>query len=392
MFRYRLGIEEEYFVVNRKTRNVRRVMPRKFFRACKTDLGERVTTELLQSQIEVSTSPCATVAEARAQIGRFRTILAGHAARYGLAIAAAATHPLAAWREQKQTEKDRYDAVMSDIQMLGLRNMLCGMHVHVEVPDPARRVELMYRSVPFLPLLLALSTSSPFWQGQRTGLLGYRLAAYDELPRTGLPEPFRNTAEYQRYVDTLVAAGVIKDASFIWWSIRPSLWYPTLELRIANVCTRLEDAVCIAAIHRCLVRHLVDHPEINCELDAVNRALAEENKWRAQRYGTAATFVDRGSAAKPIKAALEELLELIRDDAEALDCADEIRHAHEIVRRESSANEQVRIYARARIARRSRTQALKEVVDWLCQTTVRTELAPSRAPPSDIPEAPRAKW
>src|ERR1700730_2412301 len=174
MFRYRLGIEEEYFVVDRKTRNVRRAMPRKFFRACKIDLKDRVATELLQSQIEVSTSPCSTMAEVRAQIRLSRTILADHAARYGLAIAATATHPLAAWRDQKQTENVRYDAVMTVIQIVGLRNMLCGMHVHVEIPDPERRIEVMFRSVPFLPLLLALSTSSPFWEGHRTGLLGYR--------------------------------------------------------------------------------------------------------------------------------------------------------------------------------------------------------------------------
>jgi glutamate---cysteine ligase / carboxylate-amine ligase len=392
MFRYRLGIEEEYFVVDRKTRNVRRAMPRKFFRACKIDLKDRVTTELLQSQIEVSTQPCTTMAEARAQIGLSRSILADHAARYGLAIAATATHPLAVWRDQKQTENVRYDAVMTDIQMLGLRNMLCGMHVHVEIPDPERRVEVMFRSVPFLPLLLALSTSSPFWEGHRTGLLGYRLAAYDELPRTGLPEPFRTAEEYQRYVDTLVAAGVIKDASFIWWAIRPSLRHPTLELRIADVCTRMEDAVCIAAIYRCLVRHLVDHPEVNRELDVVDRAFAEENKWRAQRYGTAATFVDRRSTATPIKEAVEKLVELIREDAEALDCSDEIHHANEIVRRGSSANEQVRIYAKARIARRSRTQALRDVVDWLCQTTVPSDLIAAGTPSSTFAETPLAKW
>lgn len=388
MFRYRLGIEEEYFIVDRKTRNVRRAMPRKFFRACKIDLKDRVTTELLQAQIETSTSPCTTMAEARAQIGLSRTIIADHAARYGLAIAAAATHPLAVWREQKQTEKVRYDAVMSDIQILGLRNMLCAMHVHVEIPNPARRVEVMFRSVPFLPLLLALSTSSPFWQGHRTGLMGYRLAAYDELPRTGLPEPFRTAGEYQRYVDTLAAAGVIKDASFIWWAIRPSFLHPTLELRIADVCTRLEDAICIAAIYRCLVRHLVEHPELNCELDVVDRAFAEENKWRAQRYGTAATFVDRRSTAKPIKEAVEELLELIREDSEVLDCSDEIRHANDIVRRGSSANEQVRIYAKARIARRSRTQALRDVVDWLCQTTVPSHLTASGMPSAASAETP----
>ena len=134
---------------------------------------------------------------------------------------AASTHPIALWREQKQTPKERYSKVMSDIQMLGLRDMLCGMHVHVELPDPERRVEVMYRTIPFLPALVALSTSSPFWQGHRTGLLGYRLAAYDELPRTGPPELFRTKAEYETYVDALVSAGLIENASFIWWALRP---------------------------------------------------------------------------------------------------------------------------------------------------------------------------
>ncbi len=163
---YRFGIEEEYFVIDLKSRDVRRAMARKFFRTLKIELKERVTNEMLQAQIEVSTAPCATIAEARAQIGSLREVLADRAAGHGLGIVAAGTHPLASWREQKQTAKDRYDQVMTDLQMLARRDMLCGMHVHVELPDPARRVEIMYRTLPFLPLLLALSTSSPFWQGR----------------------------------------------------------------------------------------------------------------------------------------------------------------------------------------------------------------------------------
>ena len=367
---YQIGIEEEYFVVDARTRNVRTTMPKKFFRSCKVRLQNHVTNEMLQSQIEVMSWPCNTIAEVRQQVAHFRSVVGGEAERFGLGIVAAGTHPLAMWREQEQTAKARYSEVMSDIQMLGLRNMLCGMHVHVELPDPTRRVEVMYRAIPFLPLLLALSTSSPFWQGHRTGLLGYRLAAYDELPRTGLPELFKTAAEYGSYLETLVGAGVIKDSSYIWWAIRPSLRYPTLELRVADVCTRVEDAICIAAIYRCLVRHLFEHPELNADMDVVDRAFCEENKWRAQRYGTAATFIDRRlMAAKPIANAVGDLLRMLAGDAEALGCATEIHHATEMLKRGSSANEQIRVYARARIAGRSRIKALRDVVDWLCRTT-----------------------
>ena len=228
----------------------------------------------------------------------------------------------------------------------------------------------MYRAIPFVPVLLVLSTSSPFWQGRRTGLLGYRLAAYDELPRTGLPELFRTGAEYDSYVEALVAAGLIENASFIWWAARPSLWHPTLELRIPDVCTRVEDGLCIAALFRCLTRHLFNHPELNADLGPVDRALAVENKWRAQRYGTRASFIERGSkAARTMSETLDALLELIHTDAEALDCVREISHARAIVARGSSAHQQVHVYSQARIAGRSRTKALKDVVDFLLRTT-----------------------
>ena len=371
---YRIGIEEEYFIIDLRTRNVRATMPKKFYRTTKALLKERLTNELLQCQLEVTTSPCTTIHEARQQIAQFRNLVAAQAARHGLGIIAAATHPIALWREQKQTPKDRYSKVMSDIQMLGLRDMLCGMHVHVELPDPERRVEVMYRAIPFLPLLVALSASSPFWQGHRTGLLGYRLAAYDELPRTGLPELFRTTAEYQSYVDALVAAGLIADASFIWWAMRPSLWHPTLELRIPDVCTRIEDGLCVAAIFRCLVRHLFDHPELNAELGVIDRAFALENKWRAQRYGTRASFVDRRSkTATTAQEVVEDLLGMLHADAQELDCVKEVSHARTILSRGSSAQQQVHVYSRARIAGRSRSQALKDVVDWLRVTTIQMD-------------------
>ena len=213
------------------------------------------------------------------------------AAEYGLAILAAGTHPTALWTAAVQTAEERYDVVMDDLQMIGQRDMLCGMHVHVELPDPDGSVDVMFRMLPYLPLFLALSTSSPFWQSRRTGLKGYRLAAYDELPRTGVPELFRTKKEFDAYIGALVRAGVMEDSSYVWWAIRPSLKHPTLELRAPDCCTLLDDSLAIAALYRTLARHLYRNPQRNEDLDAVGRAIVVENKWRAQRYGVHGTFV-----------------------------------------------------------------------------------------------------
>ena len=175
--------------------------------------------------------------------------------------------------------------------MIGRRNMLCGMHVHVQLPDPDRRVDVMCRMLPYLPLFLALSTSSPFWQSRATGLKGYRLAAYDELPRTGVPELFRTREEFDAYVAALVRAGVIEDSSFIWWAMRPSLNNPTLELRAPDSCTLVEDSIAIAGLYRTVAHHLYFNRWRNSELNPVSRAIVVENKWRAQRYGVHGTFV-----------------------------------------------------------------------------------------------------
>jgi glutamate---cysteine ligase / carboxylate-amine ligase len=368
---YRFGIEEEYFISDLRSKSVRSRMSKRFFRACQKALGDQVMSEMLQSQIEVATPPCESMQEARDQLRRFRGTLAEHAAGHGLAIVAAATHPLAFWHEQEQTAKARYGPIMADLQIVGRRDMLCGMHVHVEVRDPARRVEIMYRAIPFLPILLALSTSSPFWQAHRTGLRGYRLAAYNELPRSGFPDLFKTLDEYQSYVDTLIGAGVIEDASYIWWVIRPSLNNPTLELRIADVCTQVEDAVCIAALFRCLVRHLCEQQDLNADLGPIARAIAGENKWRAQRYGTSAHFVDQSSmAAVPIEVVLGNLISRLHSDAQAFGCLGEICWANEILKRGSSADQQLRIYEEARASGHNRVQAMKKVVEWLERETV----------------------
>ncbi|CAM5765936.1 Putative glutamate--cysteine ligase 2 [Labrys miyagiensis] len=292
---YTFGIEEEYFVFRRSSGAAQETMSAQFFDKARRVLGKHVSRELLQSQIEVATSPCENMQDARLQLVGCRQSLQDLALEHGLGILAAGTHPSAAWSEQQMTRASRYGKVAQDLQMIARRKMICGMHVHVEVPSTVSRVDLMGRTLSWLPLFYALSTSSPFWQSRRTGLKGYRQCVYAELPRSGLPELFRDEADYRSYVDTLVANGIITDASFLWWSIRPSSHLPTLELRITDVCTRVDDAIAIAALYRGLIRHLCHNPKSGGGLTAAGRAIVEENKWLAQRHGVHASLIDVSS-------------------------------------------------------------------------------------------------
>ena len=367
---YTFGMEEEYFLFDTATRHAVRRANKSFLARARKELGEHVMTEMLQSQIEVATPPCTTMADARAQLMNFRRTLGKAAADHKLGIAAMGTFPLAYWPDQAVTRKARYGPIMDDLQMIGYRNMLCGMHVHVAVPDIDTRINLIMRLTPYLPLLLALSTSSPFWQGHLTGLVGYRLAAYDELPRTGLPELFRTNEDYQEFIGALTWAKIIPDASYIWWAIRSSLNNPTIELRVADSCTRLDDAVAVAALFRCLVRALDRDRALNAGFDRVGRAITQENKWHAQRYGIGATFVEPFSRS-PLTLVqwLDQVIDFIAEDVDALGCAGEIRHLDAIATKGTSADRQIEIFGRAKAAGRRRLTALKEVVDWAAAET-----------------------
>jgi carboxylate-amine ligase len=361
-------MEEEYFLVDAGTKSVARAMPEAFLDAAKRATGDRVLGEFLQSQIEVITGPHQEMASVRAELRHLRQTVASVAAAHGLAILAAGTHPTAAWRRAQQSEGERYDAVMDDLQMIGQRNMLCGLHVHVQLPDPDERVDVMTRMLPYLPLFIALATSSPFWQSRPTGLMGYRLAAYDELPRTGVPELFRNREEFDAYVEALVRAGVIKDSSYIWWAIRPSLNNPTLELRAPDCPTLLEDSVAIAALYRTVARRLYRNPWINWDLTSVSRAIVVENKWRAQRYGVHGTFVTENGAIS-IGDFVEQLIEEIAPDAQALGCVAEIERCRAIVGGGTSADAQLAVFESHR-TNGDRDQALKAVNEWIAQATL----------------------
>jgi carboxylate-amine ligase len=365
---FKFGIEEEFFLVDADTKSAARAMPAAFLAAAKAATGGQVSGELLQSQVEIATLPHTDMATAREELRLLRQTVAKVAAEHGLAILAAGTHPTAVWRDMQQTESERYDAVMHDLQMIGQRNMLCGMHVHVELPDPDDRVDVMTRMLPYLPLFVALATSSPFWNSRPTGLKGYRLAAYDELPRTGVPELFRTKEEFDAYVAALVRAGVMEDASFVWWAIRPSLEHPTLELRAPDCCTLVEDTIAIAALYRVLARYLTRNPLINQDIDAVKRAIVVENKWRAQRYGVHGTLVSEIGAVS-VAEMLDQLIEEIAPDAAALGCLPQLRHCRAIVCGGTSADSQLAVFA-AHGRSGSHARAMRAVTDWIATATL----------------------
>lgn len=368
---YSFGVEEEYFVVDGETKSLRKKASPAFLAELKRTVGPIVTREMLQSQLEIATKPAHTMQEVYDEMKHLRRSIGTIAADHGLAYFAAGTHPTAAWSGGQQTQKIRYDGLMQDFQMLGERNLLCGMHVHVQLPDADRRIDVMRRMVPYIPLFIALSTSSPFWRSRSTGLMGYRLAAYDELPRTGLPELFESNAEYEAYMSALIETRVIQDSSYVWWTIRPSANHPTLELRAPDVCTRLDDAVALAALYRALARHLFNHPETNRDITSVDRAIAVENKWRAQRYGIHGSFVDRGERrAVPIAEELDRLIALLEEDIGELDCAAEIANARKIMSTGTSADMQIAVFREAEQRTGSRNKAFGAVKTWLTEATL----------------------
>ncbi len=365
--RYNFGIEEEYFLADASTRST----PRRT-KAFHDAVRARVPTverELLAAQVEVATAPTDSFSAARAQLTELRAGLAEVGREHGILVLASGTQPLARWDRQRQTRKERYDRLMQQMQILGQRNLVCGMHVHVEVPRPAERVDLMNRMLPYIPLLLALSASSPFWQGRDTGLAAYRLSVWGEMPRTGLPDLFDDAADYDRYVAAMTRSGAITDASFLWWTLRPSIHFPTLELRVADSCTRLDDTLAIAALYRCLVRRLDRSPALNRGQTGAARAITAENLWRAQRNGIRAAFLDTDGATASFAAGLEVVLSQLEADAAALGCEAELGRLRVLAAQGTSADRQLAVFAAADGDTR---QALSATVDWIAAATAGT--------------------
>ncbi len=368
---FTVGIEEEYLLVDRKTRELAQEPPADMLAKCEALLEGQVSPEFLRSQIEVQTRVCKTVAEARADLARLRRTVAAVAADHGLAPIAAATHPFADWGAQKHTERERYRALDRDLQGVGRRLVICGLHVHVGIDDDELRIDLMNQVGYFLPHLVALSTSSPFWRGEDTGLKSYRLAVFNGLPRTGLPDHFESYGEYQRQLNRLVAAGLIEDATKLWWDVRPSARFPTLEMRATDIPTRLDDSIAIAGLFQCVLGMLWRLKRRNQRWRIYPHMLVNENRWRAQRYGLDQGLVDFGKGEiVPYPHLLEEIFELVAPDAARFGCTQEIAGARDILERGTSAHRQLAVFADARGAGASKDEALRLVVDWLIAETV----------------------
>jgi carboxylate-amine ligase len=367
-----IGIEEEYLLVDRETGALIREAPPSMLDECKQLLEGQVTPEFFQSQIEVGTHVCTTLQDARAELARLRRAVSDVANAHDLAIIAASTHPFSATESQKHTDKDRYAILVRDMQAVARRMVISGMHVHVGIEDPDMRIDLMNQTRYILPHLLALSTSSPFWEGVNSGLMSYRIAVWNELPRTGLPEYFSSFADFKRHADVLIDAGVIEDSSKIWWDIRPSMRFPTLEMRISDLCTHLEDAVCVAALYRCWLRMLYRLRRSNQRWRNYANLLLNENRWRAQRYGFERGLIDYGKGKiVPYAQLLDELLDFIQEDAEHFGCVKEVRHARTILGQGTSAHWQVRAFNEAKVSGADDQEALRAVVKMLIHETLR---------------------
>lgn len=367
---FSIGIEEEYLLVDPKTRDLVSEPPASLIDAFESRLSGQFSREFLRPQVEVGTSVCSSIAEVRADLKRLRRTVAEITRRHGMATIASSTHPFAEWREQKFTEKERYQALHRDMQAVGNRMLIGGMHVHIGIEDDDLRIDIMNQASYFLPHLLALSTSSPFWEGTDTGLKSYRLCVFDALPRTGLPEIFSSYGEFRRAVDLMIRSGLLEDGTKLWWDVRPSARFPTLEMRITDVCPIVDDAICCAAIFRCICRMLYRLRRDNQRWRVYARMLVHENRWRAQRYGLDEGMVDFGRGQiVPFADLMGELLSLLHDDAVAFDCLEEVEHVRNIIKRGTSAHSQVATFQRALGAGASEEEALEMVVDELIAST-----------------------
>ena len=366
-----LGIEEEFFLVDPETRDLLADPDPAIFEACQRNRGpHKVVHEFLRSQIETNTRVCASVQEARKALRETRRLVVEAAAAHGAAVLGSSTHPFAAWQAQMPTPKERYERFAVTFQESVRRMLVGGMHVHAGFGNGDERIRIMTAVRRHLPLLHALSGSSPFSSGRTTGFKSYRLNMMGALPRTSLPGPLRSVSDYDRLVDDYRRAQFISDGSELWWDIRPSPNFPTIEVRICDICPRLEDAISIAALYASLVRCLLRQVRAGALPPEPPTEIIAENRWLAQRYGVLA-FLGHPTRAGRIDIAdyAEEFVAELANDARALGCEDEVRHALMIIRDGSGADRQLDHYRLRRLEGDSDEEALRSVVDLVIEET-----------------------
>ncbi len=367
----KLGIEEEFFLVDPESRDLLADPDVRIFEACEAQSGpHKFVREFLRTQIESNSRVCESVADVRTALLETRSTVIRAAETYGAAVMAASTHPFADWKEQAPTPRERYERFVVTFQDSVRRFLISGMHIHASFGDPNSRIRVMTAVRRYLPILHALSASSPFVEGRETGFKSFRLNLMTNLPRTGLPGPLRSRAEFDRLVADYQRLDFIGDASELWWDIRPSGKFPTVEMRIGDVCTRIDDAMCIVALYASLIRYLLRQDQAGKLPPEPPTEIIAENRWLAQRYGVLAFFGDeRGGGRKDIIDVTEELVETLAEDARALDCEPELRHALTIITEGAGADRQVDLYRLRRLEGDSHDEALLKVVDLVLAET-----------------------
>ena len=372
-----IGIEEEMFLVDAETLDCVPEMPERFERDARQLLGARFEREMISSMVELVTSSHSSISTLREETEEIRHKITRVAARHGLAMMACGTHPFADWSMQTITDSDRYRGVAETVQLPSTRGHACGLHIHVAV-DGTARIPVMNRMRQAMPLFLALSTSSPFWQGRPSGLKSYRTAVNNEFPRSGIPPPFRDDADYCATVTALKDAGIVPDESYIWWAIRPSANYPTVEIRVCDSCTRVDDAIAIAGLYRVLVHHYARQSPDEPPFAAAEEVLIEENRWQASRHGIDARFLDPVThGAMDVTQYLRKIVDQAAPSIEALDAADCVADATRLLASGTSADRQLTVYAGRISCGASPEASLHDVARHIAQETMARSLTPA---------------
>jgi carboxylate-amine ligase len=359
--RFTIGVEEEFQIVDPNTWELRSHVS-ELLAAGSLVLGDQMKREMHQSIVELGTNICEDTGQLQHEVVKIRSELCAAADRAGLAVAAAGTHPFSSWLDQVISPGERYENIVEELQQLARSLLIFGMHVHVAMPDRTSAIDIMNAARYFLPHVLALSTSSPFWMGRDTGLKSYRTTIFRRFPRTGVPDYFGSWGEYESYVNLLVGLHCIDDAKRIWWDIRPHPTFGTLEFRVCDVPTRAEETVAIAAVIQAIVVKLYKLYTQNMGFRLYRRALIEENKWRAARWGLDGRLIDFGKKSEvPMRDLALELLAFIDDVVDELGSREHVNYVHTILENGTSADRQLRVYRE--------TSDLKAVVQHVVHET-----------------------
>jgi len=359
---FTIGIEEEYQTVDPVTRDLRSHIHAEIIEKGKLLLQERVKAEMHQSVVEVGTSVCATIKDAKEEVKKLRRDMIRLAKENGLRLASAATHPFADWRAQEIYPDERYKNIVEDMQLVARANLIFGLHVHIGVEDREIAIQLMNHARYFLPHILALSANSPFWLGMDTGLKSYRCKVFDKFPRTNIPDYFPSYGEYENFVKLLIKTGCIDNAKKIWWDIRPHPFFSTLEFRVCDIPMRVDETIALAALMQATLAKLYKLHAANQGFRLYRRALVMENKWRAARYGINGKMIDWGKQKEvPIRDLILEYLDFVDDVVDELDSREEINYIRQILETGNGADRQLRVF--------EQTGDLKKVVDYIIEET-----------------------